>query len=136
MQGDSPVLNAAVKMDIQVELNNGSVLSVTNSSMALFDNGFGEPDIVGGDGIYSRHLTKYPATGRYSFTISVDDNNNQAVFVTKGEPIVKKPPKAGVSTCYGSTVPIPPNRKKKIGVFEPGQSISHVINFKYYNKDC
>ena len=96
---------------------------------------FSEPDIVSGDGVYSRYLTKYPATGRYSFTISVDDNNNQAVFVTKGEPIVKKPPNAGVSTRYGSTVPIPPNRKKKIGVFEPGQSISHVINFKYYNKD-
>ena len=80
---------------------------------------FSEPDIVSGDGVYSRYLTKYPATRIYSFTISVDDNNNQAVFVTKGEPIVKKPPKAGVSTCYGSTVPIPPNRKKKIGVFKP-----------------
>ena len=79
-------------------LMQGNILSVTNSSMALFDNGFGEPDIVGGDGIYSSHLTKYPATGSYSFTISVDDNNNQAVFVTKGEPIVKKPPNAGVST--------------------------------------
>jgi len=79
---------------------------------------FLEPDIVGGDGVYSRYLTKYPAQGRYSFSISVDDNNNQAVFVTKGGPTVKKPPKAGVSTCCGSNVPIPDNRKKKIGVFK------------------
>merc|ERR1719461_2336680 len=105
--GASPVLNAAVKMDIKVELNNGSVLSVTNSSMVLFDNGLGEPDIVGGDGVYSRYLTLYPAPGRYSFSISVDDNNDRAVFVTKGGPTVKKPPKAGVSTCCGSSVPLP-----------------------------
>ena len=49
--GDSPVLNAAVKMDIKVELNNGSVLAVTNSSMVLFDNGFG--------GLYNPILLKY-----------------------------------------------------------------------------
>ena len=48
----------------------------------------------------------------------MDDNNNKAVFVTKGGPTVKKPPKAGVSTCCGSNVPIPDNRKKKIGVFK------------------
>jgi len=116
--GDSPVLNAAVRMDIKVELNNGSVLSVTNSSMVLFDNGLGEPDIVGGDGVYSRYLTLYPAPGRYSFSISVDDNNDRAVFVTKGGPTVKKPPKAGVSTCCGSSVPLPDERTKKIGVFK------------------
>ena len=49
--GDSPVLNAAVKMDIQVELNNGSVFYVTNSSMVLFDNGFG--------GLFILMLLKY-----------------------------------------------------------------------------
>ena len=48
--GDSPVLNAAVRMDIKVELNNGSVLSVTNSSMVLFDNGLG--------GMYNQILLK------------------------------------------------------------------------------
>lgn len=117
-RGDSPVLGAAVKMDIKVELNNGSVLAVTNSSMDLVDNGLGEPDIVGGDGVYSRYLTRYPAPGRYSFSIFVDDNNNQAEYVRAGGPAVKKPPKAGVSTCCGSTVPLPANRKKKIGVFK------------------
>ena len=49
--GDSPVLNAAVKMDIKVEMNNGSVSAVTNSSMVLFDNGFG--------GSYNQILLKY-----------------------------------------------------------------------------
>ena len=51
MRGDSPVLGAAVKMDIKVELNNGSVLAVTNSSMDLVDNGLG--------GLYNPILLKY-----------------------------------------------------------------------------
>ena len=51
MQGDSPVLNAAVQMDIKVELTNGSVLPVTNSSIVLFDNGFG--------GLFILMLLKY-----------------------------------------------------------------------------
>ena len=45
------MVNAAVKMDIKVELNNGSVLAVTNSSMVLLDNGVG--------GSYNPILVKY-----------------------------------------------------------------------------
>ena len=44
-------MGAAVKMDIKVELNNGSVLAVTNSSMDLVDNGLG--------GLYNPILLKY-----------------------------------------------------------------------------
>merc|ERR1719461_399421 len=124
--GASPVLNAAVKMDIKVRLDNGSVLPVTNSSMVLFDNGLGEPDIVRGDGVYSRYLTRYPTPGRYTFSISVDDNNGSAVTVvsTKGSgrsdtvpAVPKKPLKAGISTCCGSSVPVSQESLKKTGVF-------------------
>lgn len=36
----------------------------------LLDNGQGA-DILAGDGIYSRYMTKYPTTGRYSVKAQV-----------------------------------------------------------------
>ncbi len=42
---------------------------------------FSDPDIVAGDGIYSRYLDRYLSAGRYKFTISVDDNDNSAFYV-------------------------------------------------------
>ena len=38
--------------------------------MQLFDNGNGDPDIKGGDGIYSRYLTNFRAgEGRYDIQV-------------------------------------------------------------------
>ena len=39
---------------------------------------FTDPDLVSGDGIYSRYLTTYPFPGKYVFTITVTDNSNTA----------------------------------------------------------
>ena len=48
----------------------------------------------------------------------MNDNNNAAMTVTAGPPTVFKPPKLGPPTCCGSRIPIPANRKQKIGPFE------------------
>ena len=39
---------------------------------------FTDPDLVSGDGIYSRYLTTYPFPGKYVFTIIITDNSNTA----------------------------------------------------------
>ena len=33
-----------------------------------------EPDLVAGDGVYSRFLTNYPGVGTYSIAITASDN--------------------------------------------------------------
>ena len=43
-----------------------------------------DPDLTSGDGIYSRYLTTYPAVGRYSFSVEVDDNDGAAFTVQQG----------------------------------------------------
>jgi hypothetical protein len=53
-----------------------------------------------------------------SFQVHVNDNNNNAVTVTAGPPTVFKPPKLGPPTCCGSRIPVPTNRKQRIGSFE------------------
>ena len=49
--------------------------------MRLMDNGNGDPDLMSGDGIYSRYLAVYPNAGRYEFSVAVDDNRQRAYFV-------------------------------------------------------
>ena len=40
-----------------------------------------DPDIVSGDGIYTRYLGHYLDAGRYRFNFLVDDNDNNAFYV-------------------------------------------------------
>ena len=63
-RGSSPVLEARVKVMIKVHLSNGSS-EVDLEPIELLDNANGNPDIMSGDGIYSRYLTNYPGVGRY-----------------------------------------------------------------------
>jgi len=63
-----------------------------------------DPDLTANDGIYSRYLTQYPAVGRYSFSVEVDDNDGAAYTVQEGRggrAIQAKPPTTGMfSKCY------------------------------------
>ena len=57
----SPVLEAAVSVEVLVSTTNGTTEART---MRLKDNGNGDPDLTSGDGIYSRYLADYPSAGR------------------------------------------------------------------------
>merc|ERR1719445_2309432 len=81
--GDSPVINANIEVNITVRMNNGSVGRVNN--LTMLDNGYGEPDTVAHDGIYSGYVTQYPGPGRYSVQVQVDDNRGQAVMLEASE---------------------------------------------------
>ena len=61
-RGSSPVLMAKVNVSVSVTRDDG-VIEILDD-IELLDNGNGNPDLIAGDGIYSRYLTKYPAKGR------------------------------------------------------------------------
>ena len=53
-----------------------------------------EPDLVAGDGVYSRFLTNYPGVGTYSIAITASDNQVslpiklvQSILVNYGQSI-------------------------------------------------
>ena len=77
-RGSSPVLQARVKVMVRIHLFNGST-EVNLEPIELLDNGNGNPDLMAGDGVYSRYLTKYPGAGRYTFQAYVDDNGEKVV---------------------------------------------------------
>ena len=69
---------------------------------------FSDPDIVSGDGIYTRYLGHYLDAGRYRFNILVDDNDNNAFYVLEDKQQnsvtrdnFSKMPKSNESVNYG-----------------------------------
>ena len=70
---------------------------------------FADPDLVSGDGIYSRYLTSYSSRGRYKFFVSADDNENTAYTIQvgrQGRAMPMKPPTPGMPVCCGSQVKV------------------------------
>ena len=66
-RGSSPLLRASVQVFIDIVTDDSRILNI--GPIDLFDNGNGDPDNLGYDGVYSRYLLEYPAVGRYSFTL-------------------------------------------------------------------
>jgi hypothetical protein len=50
---------------------------------------FIDPDLVEGDGIYSRYLGHHTFTGRYKFIVTIDDNDNQAFYISNTNMVTK-----------------------------------------------
>lgn len=98
LRGDKAIVDAQVSAVVTIELaTNGSQIKLP--SVQLVDNGFGDPDIMSGDGIYSRYLGKYShACGRYKFDIEVNDNENNAFYIVKQQHISQQ------QSCCGSAV--------------------------------
>jgi hypothetical protein len=107
----SPVAAARVWATAEVTNDNGTV--VASLSLQLSDDGLGDSDLVKGDGLYSAFLTEYPATGRYSFTVHVEDNNMEAVSLAASG----KAATAGL-VCCGSFLEIPRSRIVPMGPFK------------------
>ena len=71
-----PVIDASVTAEIRAVNQSGSVTPVTRLELA--DNGNGDPDIMPGDGVYSKYLVQLAGEGRYTVTVRVDNRDGRA----------------------------------------------------------
>ena len=130
--GSSPVLEARVKVMVSVNLYNGSIVDL--DEIELFDNANGNPDVMSGDGIYSRYLIQYPAKGRYSFSAYVDDNEAKAYTIQggrNGRAMPSRPQNPAQNpVCCGSEVNVPTDLRRHTGSFKRtlnGGPVMHII---------
>ena len=122
MRGGYPVLRASVQVYIQILTDQAEVINI--GPIDLFDNGNGDPDIVGDDGVYSRYLLEYPSVGRYSFSIHVTGVKNKTCVLMEGESFSDASELNKVTTCCGShtniekykLVSIDPFKRVKLGL--------------------
>ena len=110
LSSNNPVLNAGVEMKISVESLSGNVVSLTQGTTLypLHDNGNGgkhhnqrlstvtvclmpDPDLMAGDGIYSRYLTRYPLPGRYRVVVIMKNMAGSAYTVASQEQLYPQP---------------------------------------------
>ncbi|XP_044735945.1 calcium-activated chloride channel regulator 1-like [Chrysoperla carnea] len=96
-RGFNPVLAAKVEVTVSRTENNGT--TIKKERFELLDTGNGEPDIVKGDGVYTRYYnTAAGGPGTYTFEVTVTDNGNA---YAKTEAISKPNDKP----CCGSSIP-------------------------------
>ena len=100
-KGSSPVLGAEVYATVEMENDNGTI--VTLSRVELDDSGLGDVDMQQGDGVYSGVLINHQGTGRYTFTIHASDNKRRAHIIRPGQPELP-------IVCCGSFLDIPQSR--------------------------
>ena len=111
-QGRSiPIVGARVYVTAEIINDNGTLVAAT--ALQLNDDGLGDSDLMVGDGLYSAFITEYPATGRFSFTINVEDNNGAAYIVAQGGQLTA----AGQQVCCGSYLEVPRSRRMPTGRF-------------------
>ncbi|XP_075216970.1 calcium-activated chloride channel regulator 1-like isoform X2 [Lycorma delicatula] len=105
-RGDYPVLGARVQVTVTRPGTNGS--SVHKEKFELIDTGSGDPDLMKGDGIYSRYFS--PAVGGpgvYTFEVTVSDNGNTAYSWKYDVSQLSSKPLDTAPNCCGSYVPAP-----------------------------
>ncbi|XP_047468982.1 calcium-activated chloride channel regulator 1-like [Penaeus chinensis] len=75
-----PILNAKVTAKLQRLGTNATGSNYDPIYVDLYDNGFGDPDITGGDGVYSRYLPALQGgPGHYELSVNVDHNSGLAL---------------------------------------------------------
>ena len=90
-----------------------------------------DADITSGDGIYSHYLTTYPAPGRYSFSVTVDDNDGQAYTIQMGRggrSMPVRPDNPSFPVCCGSQVTVPQDLRFLTGSFKRQAAKSPVVH--------
>ena len=114
MKGKSSVSDARVYATIELENNDGALITI--SKLDLNDDGLGDSDMQSGDGIYSAVLPEYSGPGRYTITVHAEDNDGKAYSVV---------PESGVGDaalspidCCGSFIDIPKHRRNKLNPFK------------------
>ena len=102
-----PVVGALVQ--VYVEINS----SHTIGPIELRDTGNADPDMVAGDGVYSRYLLEYPAAGRYVFSVHVSGVVNTTRVMTP----VNQSDVSWLNTCCGSRVLAQTDQMKDLSPF-------------------
>ncbi|XP_014279216.1 calcium-activated chloride channel regulator 1 [Halyomorpha halys] len=102
-RGDYPVLGAKVEVSVSKQGINGSL---HRERFELMDTGSGDPDLMKGDGVYTRYFSaSMGGTGDYTFEVTVTDNGNTAYTWQYGHqyegPLITRVP------CCGSSMPAP-----------------------------
>ncbi|KAK3855980.1 hypothetical protein Pcinc_037649, partial [Petrolisthes cinctipes] len=119
---EMPIVNAKVTAKLQ-RLGTDTNGSTYSSLMVdLFDNGYGDPDITGGDGVYSRYLPslRVGGPGHYQLSVMADHNNNLAQVPVK-DPIARSNrhriyTESTKLTCCGSSI-----RYEQLNIVKPFQ---------------
>ncbi|CAL4063282.1 unnamed protein product [Meganyctiphanes norvegica] len=79
MGGEIPILNARVVAKLRRLGTNATGTNYKPIYINLYDNGFGDPDITGGDGIYTRYIPQMTGlSGQYQLSVSGDNKNGLA----------------------------------------------------------
>ncbi|KAL1122002.1 hypothetical protein AAG570_003409, partial [Ranatra chinensis] len=102
-KGDYPVLGAKVEVSVTKQGVNGSI---HRERFELLDTGSGDPDLMKGDGVYSRYFSAHMGgSGAYTFEVAASDNGNTAYTWQSGHKF-EEDVITSVSCC-GSVMPAP-----------------------------
>ena len=119
-KGGRPVQEAKATLVILVAGQSGLQEGVL--TLDLLDNGNGDPDLVRGDGIYSRYVTRYLTPGRYRFKVEVTDNEGEAftpsAFMDSNLLNVEAVPDQLIAPCCGSVVHVEEQDREPTGAFD------------------
>ncbi|CAL4243850.1 unnamed protein product, partial [Meganyctiphanes norvegica] len=107
--GVMPILNARLVAKLQrlgTDVSGNEYLPVY---VDLFDNGYGDPDITGGDGVYTRYLPNlsHKTKDRIDYELSVTADYNNGKASTPVNNILTRNPRVlrgNENTCCGSTI--------------------------------
>ena len=82
---------------------------------------------MSGDGIYSRHLTRYPSPGRYRVSVSMSSSVRGAYTVSGDEQLYPQPSGYLTPACCGSAVRVPEDRRLYLGYFSREMAMDMII---------
>lgn len=94
-RGFNPVLSAKAEVTVSKTEANGT--TIRRERFELLDTGNGDPDVVKGDGVYTRYFNTGGA-GTYTFEANVIDNGNAYAKTEAVARVIDRP-------CCGSSVP-------------------------------
>ncbi|KAK3891031.1 hypothetical protein Pcinc_005053, partial [Petrolisthes cinctipes] len=88
---EMPIVNARVTARLQRLGTHTNGRTYNSVLVHLYDHGYGDPDITGGDGVYSRYLPilHVGGPGHYQLSVTADHNNNLAQVPVK-DPTVRQ----------------------------------------------
>ena len=136
-------------MNIRVEALPGNFVSLNQGGahpLHLHDNGNGgkqhnqkrpivtacvvmpDPDLMTGDGIYSRYLTRYPSPGMYRVVVIMKNTARSAYTVAGQEQLYPQPSGYLTPSCCGSVIRVPSHRRRYLGYFSREVAMDVFIN--------
>lgn len=129
-RGDYPVLGAKVEVSVVRPGLNGS--NAHREKFDLLDTGSGDPDLMKGDGIYSRYFNPMiGGLGVYTFEITVSDSSSNAyTWQHSSHRNIERNPVNSESNCCGSFMTSP-----SVEQLNPFQRIITPLSVTYTAED-